>query len=216
MAQGATGSATVLLEQWRAGDESARERLLTLLQGEMRGIARRLMRKERRGHTLQPTAVVNEACLRLLGSSDPPSRSRGDFLGLVARVMRQVLVDHSRRRDADKRGGDWQRVSLQADRAVADPGEALVDALDLDAALTKLADLSPRQAQVVELRYFAGLSIPEAAEVLGLSAATVKGEWGVARAWLRRELGSSGSERTSSGSERNSSGSEREPPGSEP
>ena len=194
MSAGESGQATVLLEQWRAGDDSARERLLTLLQGEMRGIARRLMRKERRGHTLQPTAVVNEACLRLLGSPDTPARSRGDFLGLVARVMRQVLVDHSRKRDADKRGGDWQRVSLKADRAAMDPGEALVDALDLDVALTKLAQLSPRQAEIAELRYFAGLSIPETAEALELGVTTVKGEWGVARAWLRRELETSGGE----------------------
>jgi RNA polymerase sigma factor (TIGR02999 family) len=181
--------ATQLLERWRGGDDGARARLLELLHDEMRGIARRLMRSERKGHTLQPTAVVNEACLRLLGVDASPASTLAEFLGLAAHVMRRVLVDHSRKRDADRRGGDWERVSVELKGTTDDPTAGLVDALDLDDALERLASLSPRQARVAELRYFGGLSVPEAAEVLGVSVTTIKNEWAVARAWLQRELG---------------------------
>jgi RNA polymerase sigma factor (TIGR02999 family) len=179
-----------LLEQWRSGDEEARSRLLELLHDHMRSIARRLMRSERSNHTLQPTAVVNEACVRLLGVNASPATTGAQFLGFAAHVMRQVLVDHARARGADRRGGDWQRVSVDLVGATDDQSSDLLDALDLDAALQRLAALSPRQAHVAELRYFGGLSISEAAEVLGVSVATVKNEWAVARAWLHRELDS--------------------------
>ena len=181
--------ANALLVKWRAGDDDARTNLLDLLNVEMRRIAGRLMRSERRGHTLQPTAVVNEACLRLLGADASPASTRAEFLGLAAHVMRQVLVDHARKRDAQRRGGDWHRVSIELLDPSSDPSTGLVDALDLDAALERLARLSARQARVAELRYFGGLSIPETAEVLGVGVSTVKDEWAVARLWLQRELG---------------------------
>lgn len=189
----APGPATRLLELWRAGDSAAREDLVALLYDELRLIARRLMRSERRGHTLEPTGVVNEACLRLLGSEGTPAGNRAEFLGLAARVMRQVLVDHARRRDSGKRGGDWTRVSL-APEAPADAGEAAaaVDALSLHSALERLAVLSPRQAHVAELRYFGGLTVPETAEALQVSPSLVKQEWRVARLWLKRELDGDG------------------------
>lgn len=185
---GANEGATLLLARWRQGDEDARARLLELLHDEMRQIARRLMRAERKGHTLQPTAVVNEACLRLLGSGGGPAGSRAEFLGLAAHVMRRVLVDHARQRDADKRGGEWQRVSLQHVGSGEHAGAELVDALDLDAALERLAELSPRQARIAELRYFGGCSVEETAEALGVSARTVNSEWSFARLWLRDAL----------------------------
>src|SRR5947207_107336 len=123
----------------------------------MRGIARRLMKGERRGHTLQPTAVVNEACVRLLGMREGPTGSRAEFLALAAHVMRHVLVDHARKRDADRRGGEWERVSIEIEAVSGDPSASIADALDLDAALERLKTLSPRQASIAELRYFGGL-----------------------------------------------------------
>lgn len=181
------GQATLLLERWRSGDSEARGSLIDLLEAELRAIARRLMRGERPGHTLQPTAVVGEACLRLLGTKESPASSRGEFLGLAAHVMRQVLVDHARQHQARKRGGDWVRVSLSHQWA-SEPGVDEVDALDLDAALSGLAELSPRQARVAELRYFGGLTITETAAALELGPTQVKREWAMARAWLKRRL----------------------------
>ena len=183
---------TQLIERWQAGDDAARAGLMEALHGEMRGIARRLMKAERGGHTLQPTAVVHEACLRLLGG-DAEARSRGEFLGLATHVMRRVLVDHARRRDTEKRGVGWERVTLNCVQLGHERTAGLVDALDLDAALERLARVSPRQAQVAELRYFGGLSIAETAEVLGVGVSTVKDEWTVARLWLGRELEGHGS-----------------------
>ena len=188
MAERDVQESTRLIEQWRAGDDQARARLLALLHEEMRDIARRLMRGERKDHTLQPTAVVNEACLRLLGVQSGPAGSRAEFLGLAAHVMRQVLVDHARRRDADKRGGDWQRVTLSLEERTDDSRIRQIDALDLDAALTRLAALNERQARIAELRYFGGLTTPETAEVLGVAVSTVFAEWSVARLWLAAEL----------------------------
>lgn len=187
--QGASGEASILLERWRTGDEGARDRLVSLLHGELRRIAGHLMKRERAGHTLQPTAVVSEACLRLLSGGATPAESRTEFLGLAARVMRQVLVDHARKRDSDKRGGDWQRVSLAPGQEPAASAERLVDVLDLDAALDGLERRSARQARIAELRYLAGMTLDETAEHLGISRTLVKREWAVARAWLKRELG---------------------------
>jgi RNA polymerase sigma factor (TIGR02999 family) len=141
------------------------------------------MRRERRHHSLQPTGLVHEAYLRLAGSPDLAWHSRAQFFAIAARVMRQVLVDHARRRRAAKREGC--RVTLTEDAA---PAAAPLDVLDLEEALTELAALDPRQARVVELRYFAGLDVEETAEALGLSARTVKREWQTARAWLQRRL----------------------------
>lgn len=186
---GAAGEASVLLERWRSGDDEARGRLVTLLHGELRRIAGHLMKSERPGHTLQPTAVVSEACLRLLSGGATPAGNRSEFLGLAARVMRQVLVDHARKRDSDKRGGDWQRVSLAPGQEPAAAGGRTVDVLDLDAALEGLERRSARQARIAELRYLAGMTLDETAEHLGISRTLVKREWVVARAWLKRELG---------------------------
>ncbi|HEY2065792.1 MAG TPA: sigma-70 family RNA polymerase sigma factor [Gemmatimonadaceae bacterium] len=179
---------TELLRAWGAGDAAASEALVPLVYAELRRQARRALRREGEGHTLQATALVHEAWLRLDGQHDARWESRTQFLAVAAQMMRRVLVDHARTRRARKRGGGATQVSLgEAIQAVAAPDE--VDVLALDDALGRLAVLDPRKARLVELRYFAGLSIPEAAAVLGISPATVGREWVVARMWLRRELG---------------------------
>jgi RNA polymerase sigma factor (TIGR02999 family) len=174
---------TKLLQAWAAGDEEAGEELYHLLYAELRRQAGRYMRRERRHHSLQPTGLVHEAYLRLAGSPELAWHSRAQFFAIAARVMRQVLVDHARRRRAAKREGC--RVTLTEEAA---PAAAPLDVLDLEEALTELAELDARQARVVELRYFAGLAVEETAEALGLSARTVKREWQTARAWLQRRL----------------------------
>jgi RNA polymerase sigma factor (TIGR02999 family) len=178
---------TELLHAWGAGDAGACEALMPHVYAELRRQARRALRREGEGHTLQATALVHEAWLRLDGQHDARWESRTQFLAVAAQVMRRVLVDHARTRRALKRGGGGTQVTLgEADRAVAAPDE--VDVLALDDALARLALLDPRKARLVELRYFVGLSIPEAAAALGISQATVGREWAVARMWLRREL----------------------------
>jgi RNA polymerase sigma factor (TIGR02999 family) len=175
---------TILLQSWRDGDVGARDRLIALAWPELSAIARRQLAGERAGHTLQPTALVNEAYLRLSGLDRIDWQDRVHFVRLAARIMREVLVDHARRRAADKRDGG-QKVSLTV---LEGSGEAVlnedVDAALLDDALTRLAQVDPVRAQVVELRYFGGLNIEEAAEAMELSPATVKRHWVVARAWL--------------------------------
>jgi RNA polymerase sigma factor (TIGR02999 family) len=174
---------TELLRAWANGDAAAGEQLYPLLYGELRRQAGRYMRRERKHHTLQATALVHEAYVRLAGSPVLAWHSRAQFFAITARVMRQVLVDHARRRRAAKR--DACLVTLtEAGAPVAAP----VDVLDLEEALSDLAALDPRQAQVVELRYFAGLDVDETAEALSLSARTVKREWRTARAWLQQRL----------------------------
>lgn len=178
---------TELLRAWGAGDAQAGEALVPLLYAELRRQARRALRREGEGHTLQPTALVHEAWLRLDGQHDARWESRTQFLAVAAQAMRRVLVDHARARHALKRGAGGARVTLgDADRAAEAPDA--VDVLALDEALARLAEFDPRKARLVELRYFAGLSIPEAAAALGVSQATVGREWAVARMWLRREL----------------------------
>jgi RNA polymerase sigma factor (TIGR02999 family) len=178
---------TELLHAWGAGDAGASEALVPLVYAELRRQARRALRRERDGHTLQATALVHEAWLRLDGQHDARWESRTQFLAVAAQMMRRVLVEHARRRRALKRGSGGTQVTLgEADHAVAVPDE--VDVLALDDALARLAIVDPRKARLVELRYFAGLSIPEAAAALGISQATVGREWAVARMWLRREL----------------------------
>ncbi|MEO8189468.1 MAG: sigma-70 family RNA polymerase sigma factor [Acidobacteriota bacterium] len=183
-----------LLRDWSGGDKEALERLLPLVYNDLRRHAAGLFRHERPDHTLQPTAVVHEAWLRM--SPAGPWTSRSQFFAVAGRLMREVLIDHARRRATAKRGGGETRLTY--DDALETPASREPDAsqavelLALDAALEKLESLDARQARVVELRYFAGLSIEETAEALNISPATVKREWQMARAWLRDELGAGG------------------------
>ena len=184
---------TGLLTAWGAGEPDAAEALLPAVYGELRRQARRAMRNEDAGHTLQPTALVHEAYLRLVDQQRAQWESRTQFFAVAAQAMRRVLVDHARARHRSKRGGGAATVTLaDTDVAAEGSGSSLdgsgIDALALDDALTRFAALDPAKARLVELRYFAGLSIPEAARALGVSPATAGREWVVARAWLRREL----------------------------
>jgi RNA polymerase sigma factor (TIGR02999 family) len=172
----------------RGGDEAAAERLLPLVYSELRALAGAAMKRERPGHTLQPTAVVHEAFLRLVGSDQAAWKDRSHFIGIATRVMRQLLIDHARKRGTERRGGDLQRVSLVDVEQVSDGQDESVDLLALHQALDELAQLDPRQAQIVELRYFGGLTGDETAELLGVSRRTVNGDWLMARAWLHRRL----------------------------
>lgn len=169
------------------GDVHALDRLLPVVYAEMRRLAASHLRTERAGHTLQPTALAHEAYLRLVTQKDLTWQNRAHFFGVAARAMRSILVDHARRRKAQKRGGGQPALSLD-ESLVARP-ELPLAFDELDRALLDLARLSERQARVVELRYFGGLTIEETAEVLGISPVTVKRDWAVARAWLYRELG---------------------------
>lgn len=173
---------TTLLRAWAQGDEAAGEQLFPILYGELRRQAGRYMRRERRNHSLEPSGLVHEAYMRLAGARQLDWQNRAHFFALAARVMRQVLVDHARRRGAAKREGC--HVTLMEGHAAAAP----LDVLDLESALNELAALDPRQARVVELRYFGGLDVEETAEVVGLSSRTVKREWQTARAWLQQRL----------------------------
>ena len=181
------GEVTQLLRQWSAGDAAALEKLLPLVYDELRRRAGAYLRQERPGHTLQPTALVHEAYLKLVGGGSVDWKDRAHFFGVAARAMRQVLVDHARARQTAKRGEGQVRVELDAAGAVATPARNL-DLLDLDRALSRLAALDERQSRLVELRLFAGLTIEESAEVLRVSHATVSREWKHAEAWLQREM----------------------------
>ena len=178
---------TRLLVAWRDGQPGALDRLIPLVYDELRRQARWQLRRERFDHTLQPTALVHEAFLRLAGQSQAQWQNRRQFFAVASRVMRRVLVDQARARAASKRGDGLTRVAL--DDAVATGASPDVDVLALDQALDRLEQLDPRQARVVELRYFGGMSAAEAAEAVGLSLATVNRDWAMARAWLFRELG---------------------------
>ena len=186
----APSDVTQLLRAWSNGDRSAEEALLRAVLDELRRQAARAMRRESPTHTLQPTALVNEAYLRLIDQRHAHWRNRAHFFGVAANLMRRILVDHARSRLAAKRGGDIQRISIgdvePPDRASESAQD--VDLLALHEALERLAVLDPTQERLVELRYFSGLTIEETAEALGISPATVKREWAFARAWLRREL----------------------------
>jgi RNA polymerase sigma factor (TIGR02999 family) len=179
------GEVTMLLQRWSSGDKQAFDRLLPLVYEELRRVASRQLWAERRDHTLQVTALVNEAYLRLAGQDRTRWADHRQFLLIAATMMRRVLVDHARRQAADKRPPADARLSIDGLDVAADSD---TDVLALDAALTRLAVLDPRQAEVVELRYFTGLDIEETARTLGLSVSTVTREWRMARAWLRREL----------------------------
>lgn len=185
---------TVILNRIGEGDERAVDELLPLVYTELRGIAEHALRGERSGHTLQATALVHEAYLRLVGTERMAFEGRAHFLAAGAQSIRRVLIDHARRRGREKRGGGWRRVSMDG----SDPadGGRWVDVVDLHEALTHLAQVSERQARLVELRFFGGLTNEEAAVVLGVSLRTVTGDWAMARAWLRRELGERSDEAT--------------------
>jgi len=180
---------TQLLASWSSGDPAALEALTPLVQGELRRLAARFMAGERPGHILQATALVNEAYLRLIDWKEVRWQNRAHFFGVAAQIMRRVLVDIARTRDRAKRGRGQVHVSLSeaADVAAGTPGRA-VDLVALDDALKTLEQLSARQARVIELRFFGGLSLEEAAHVLDVSVGTVRRDWSLAQAWLFREL----------------------------
>jgi RNA polymerase sigma factor (TIGR02999 family) len=171
------------LGDWRQGDDNARDRLFAVVHPQLRQIAARFLQQERGDHTLEPNALVNELCLRLLGAEPISYNDRMHFFAVAAQTMRRILIDHARARVADKRGGVQQRVSLSAVDGW-NPVAHSEDLLALDEVLAKLDKADPRSARVVELRFFGGLSENEVAEVLGVSAITVKRDWRAARAWL--------------------------------
>jgi RNA polymerase sigma-70 factor (ECF subfamily) len=175
---------TVWLTNWRdGGDQSAGERLFGVVYPELRRIAARFLHHERLHHTLEPGALVNELCIRLLGSEPIAYRDRAHFFAIAAQTMRRILIDYARARTAEKRGGEQQRVSLTAVDGWS-PVAGNEDLIALDQALSKLEKADPRVARVVELRFFGGLQEEEIAEVLGVSIVTVKRDWKVARAWV--------------------------------
>jgi RNA polymerase sigma factor (TIGR02999 family) len=186
LATSAPGAITELLRAWSDGDDGALARLTPLVEAELRRLARSYMRRERRGHTLQPTALVNEAFLRLTDARQVRWQDRAHFLGISARLMRRVLVDHARARGFRKRGGGAQRVTLD-EGLIASPEPAL-DLVALDRALEALAIDDVRKSRVIELRFFGGLSVEETAEVLHVSPQTIKRDWRLAKLWLLREL----------------------------
>jgi RNA polymerase sigma factor (TIGR02999 family) len=177
---------TQLLVDWSHGDPAALEKLTPLVYGELKRLAARYLRRERADHTLQSTALVHEAYLRLVDQREIQWQNRAQFYGIAAEMIRRILIDHARGRQAVKRGDGAVKLSL--DDALATPRRRDLDLVALDDALSDLTRLDPRQGRLVELRFFAGLSVEESAEVLGISAATVKREWVAAKAWLYREL----------------------------
>jgi len=188
---GGSRQVTELLVRWRKGDRQALDALIPLVYGELRRIAQHFLQREKPGHTLQSTALVHEAYVRMVGQNLPEWQSRAHFFGIAAQLMRQILVDHARARQAAKRGGDVFKLSL--DESTAMPEQRDLDLIALDDALKSLTELDPQQSRIVELRYFAGLTIEDTSEVLGISPATVKRDWATARAWLQREMMRGGS-----------------------
>jgi len=180
------GQVTELLRAWGEGDEAALEQLLPIVEAELRRLARAYMARERRGHTLQTTALVNEAFLRLADARRVRWQDRAHFLGISARLMRRVLVDHARARGYQKRGGGVQRVALDDAVGAAPPLD--VDLVALDRALEALTQVDERKSRVIEMRFFGGLTVEETAEALRVSTDTVKRDWRLAKLWLLREL----------------------------
>lgn len=178
---------TELLVRWNGGDETALDKLMPLVYSELRRLAGNYLRRERKEHTLQPTALVNEAYLRLVDQRNAKWQNRAQFYGIAAQLMRRILVDHARSRQAEKRGGsDQQRLSITSAQGLAAKSD--LDVLALHEALEQLKVMDPQQERIVELKFFGGLSIEETAEVMGLGHATVERDWKMARAWLRRKL----------------------------
>lgn len=177
---------TQLLERWSEGDEEALGQLMPLVYNELHRLAGAYLRRERREHTLQPTALINETYLKLIDQRHPNWKNRAQFFGVAAQLMRRILVDHARRHHASKRGGDRLNVSLRNVGAFGNQPDA--DLLTLHDALDQLAKIDPEQSRLVELRFFGGLTIEETAEVMEVSHATVEREWKIAKAWLKREF----------------------------
>jgi RNA polymerase sigma-70 factor (ECF subfamily) len=178
---------TQLLVRWNGGDKTALDQLMPLVQSELRRLAGAYLRRERPGHTLQPTALVNEAYLRLVDQKKANWQNRAQFYGIAAQLMRRILVDHARQHNAAKRGGsDQQRLSITSAHDVSDKPN--LDLLALHEALEELAAIDPQQGRIVELKFFGGLSIEETAEVMHLGHATIERDWKMARAWLRLKL----------------------------
>ena len=177
---------TVLLQAWSAGDLAARDEVMDVVYRELRRRAAGQLRRERRGQTLQPTALVHEAFLRLVDQRRVVWQNRGQFFGVACQMMRRILVDRARAHRMAKRSGQWARVTLDEGARITPPVD--VDVLDLDAALTRLAAFDPRKSQLAELRFFGGLSLEEAGGALGISIGTAERDWQAARAWLQKEL----------------------------
>jgi len=183
----ASGDVTALLGQLRAGNQEVAGQLVPLIYDELRRIAGAQMRRERAGHTLQATAVVHEAYLRLAGEQEIQWQSRAHFFAIAARAMRQVLLDYARQRHAGKRGGEGaQKVEIDVDLLAG--ANRIEDIVAIDEVVTRLSELDQQQGRIVELRFFGGLSVEETAEAMGISDSTVKREWRLAKAWLHREL----------------------------
>lgn len=182
----AANDVTSLLIDWNGGDEAALERLMRLTYEELHQLAAGFFRRERADHTLQPTALVNELYLRLLDQDRISWRNRAQFIGIAGQMMRRILVDHFRAKQAEKRGGELEKVTLE-DVATPANGKSY-DLIALDQALDRLHEVDPQEAKIVELRFFAGLTIEEAAVALDISPATVKRDWASAKAWLWRNL----------------------------
>jgi RNA polymerase sigma factor (TIGR02999 family) len=180
------GEITRLLEEFRAGKRDAESRLVEAVYPELRRIAARYLRRERAGHTLQATALANEAYLQLIGNADPSWKNRGHFFAMAAQAIRRILVDYGRKRHAAKRDGGRRKIELTVALAISE--DRLEEVLAVDEALTRLAAWDPRQCRVVEMKFFGGLTEDEIAEVLGISTRTVIRDWNVARAWLHGEL----------------------------
>jgi len=194
MAKPVSKNVTQLLHAWGKGDEAARDELIPLVYDTLRRIARHQLRGERAGHTLETTALINEAYLKLVEQS-VSWQSRAHFFGIAARLMRQLLVDYARARQRLKRGGDMQQISLTDAAGIAQ--DQAVDLLALDDALQILTEVDPQSSRIVELRFFGGLTIEETAQVMGISTPTVERGWRAARAWLQTELSPSLSEHES-------------------
>jgi len=188
MGEGLSGTSDItrLLRAWSEGNKEALDRLTPLVHGELRRMARRLMAAQRLNHTLQATALINEVYLRLVDVQQVSWQDRAHFFALCALAMRQILVDYARRRGSEKRGGD--QVSIELEESLASDSTNQIDLLELDEALNRLAKLDPRKSQVIELRFFGGLSVRETAEALKISPETVHRDWKFARAWLYGEL----------------------------
>ena len=188
MGQTSTNEITKLLHNWQGGDSAALDALVPVVYKELRRLAHCELRKERPNHTLQSAALVHEAYFRLLGQNPPQWESRTHFFAIAAQLMRQILVDYARRRRASKRGSGVCMLTLEDAAALPQRKDKDLDVIALDDALNTLAELDPRQSRVVELRFFAGLSLEETSEVMGIATATVQRDWTAARAWLHREI----------------------------
>lgn len=183
-----SANVTQILADLEKGQPDAAERLFPAVRDELRALAGHFFGARQPGHTIQPTILVDDVFMKLVGKTDTSWEGRAHFFAVAAKAMRDLLVDHARARSAQKRGGDWQRITLSG--ISADGVDRHVDVIDLEDALARLGEVDPRQERIVELRFFAGLTVPEVANVLGVSERTVLYDWRMARAWLRDALGS--------------------------